>query len=80
MLVSLRLFKYSGEKAYLFWIRDATEFIQARLQAEATAEVLLLLINDILDYSKIETGKLSLDNAPFRFSDILKSLWDYVCL
>lgn len=35
---------------------------------------LMLLINDILDYSKIESGKLELDNSPFDFHKLINNL------
>ncbi len=36
-----------------------------------SAETLLYIINDILDYSKIEAGKLSLDKRPFSLRDLI---------
>jgi len=43
-----------------------------RLQtAQASAETLLYLINDILEFSKIDAGKLDLEVAPFRLRDTL---------
>jgi two-component system sensor histidine kinase/response regulator len=39
--------------------------------AHASAETLLYLINDILEFSKIDAGKLGLEIAPFRLRDTL---------
>ena len=35
---------------------------------------MLGIINDILDFSKIEAGKLDIENADFRFEDVLDNL------
>jgi len=43
-----------------------------------SAESLLLIINDILDYSKIEAGQLQLEQAPFDLEVVLKDVADLV--
>ena len=43
-------------------------------QVQQSAENLLTIINDILDYSKIEAGKLSLENKPFAIEKLIASL------
>jgi PAS domain S-box-containing protein len=40
--------------------------------AKESAEALLTIINDILDVSKIEARKLTLDRSPFRFRDAVE--------
>ncbi|MBX2907287.1 MAG: tetratricopeptide repeat protein [Taibaiella sp.] len=41
-----------------------------------SAESLLVIINDILDLSKLEAGKLELEHIPFRLSEQLKQVVD----
>jgi|GEM_PF-2528501 len=39
-----------------------------------SAKALLSILNDILDYSKVEEGHLELETAPFRLSDVLENV------
>ncbi|KND61733.1 putative sensor/response regulator hybrid [Candidatus Burkholderia verschuerenii] len=43
-------------------------------KAETAAKSLLNLLNDILDYSKIEAGKLQLDSHPFQPENLMEEL------
>ena len=45
-----------------------------------SANALLGIINDILDYSKIEAGKLNVEKIEFRLEDVLENLADLVGL
>lgn len=42
---------------------------------EFSANHLLSLINDILDFNKLESGKFELENAPFQVDDLLGKLY-----
>lgn len=49
-------------------------------KVDAAAQGLLGIINDILDLSKIEAGKLDLEQAPFVLDDLLIHLRDLVAV
>ena len=42
--------------------------------AKSSAESLLVVVNDILDYSKVEAGKLDLDPVPFRLRERIEGV------
>jgi PAS domain S-box-containing protein len=44
------------------------------LKASGAARSLLSLLNDVLDFSKVEAGKMSIENRPFELDDLLQGL------
>lgn len=43
-----------------------------------SSEILLKILNDTLDLSKIEAGKLSLENSPFYLRDLLEEILEII--
>ena len=60
---------YLLEKSYL--PDDARDLVR-KVRLASTS--LLGILNDVLDFSKIESGKLEIQNAPFRLGDVLDNL------
>ena len=50
---------------------DASDLVHKIRQSSTS---LMGMLNDVLDFSKIESGKLNLQSAPFRLGDILNNL------
>ncbi|MBT3067437.1 PAS domain-containing protein [Rhodoferax sp. U11-2br] len=50
---------------------DASDLVRKIRQSSTS---LMGMLNDVLDFSKIESGKLNLQSAPFRLGDILNNL------
>ena len=46
------------------------------IKIKQSARSLLTIINDILDYSKIEAGKLDLESTEFELTDVMENLSD----
>ncbi len=45
-------------------------------KSKTSSKALLHVINDILDYSKIEAGKLDLENTPFELGSVMSNIKD----
>jgi len=57
--------------------REQSEYTR---QIRFSADVLLSLVNDILDYSKIEAGKLSLERIDFSVEEMIEQSVDMISL
>jgi signal transduction histidine kinase/HPt (histidine-containing phosphotransfer) domain-containing protein/ActR/RegA family two-component response regulator len=54
--------------------RPSTEQAEYLTAIESSSQNLLVIINDILDSSKMEAGKLSLEQVPFRLPEAVRRL------
>ena len=55
--------------------KAADPIVQDCLQtAQGSADLLLMLLNDLLDSAKIESGKLELESAPFSLRRMLDQM------
>jgi signal transduction histidine kinase/DNA-binding response OmpR family regulator len=57
--------------------REQSEYVQ---QVKFSAEVLLYLINDILDYSKIEAGKMALETIDFDLEQAIEQAVEMISI
>lgn len=59
-------------------VDDKSRMLDCFQKIDASSRYLLALINDILDMSKIERGKMVLTNARFDFTAFIKSLTEVI--
>lgn len=55
-------------------MHDTTRIEHCLTKIAASSRHLLLLINDVLDMSKIESGKMTIAKVPFNFADFITGL------
>ena len=57
--------------------KEQTEYLR---QLQFSADILLSLSNDVLDLSKIQSGKFDIENIPFATIKHFEQITDLVCL
>ncbi|MBP5441796.1 MAG: response regulator [Treponema sp.] len=57
--------------------KEQREYVR---QIEFSADVLLQLANDVLDFAKLSSGEMSLENIPFDISDLVEKVVDLVAI
>ncbi|WP_425408921.1 ATP-binding protein [Hyphococcus sp.] len=54
---------------------DLTDSQREKIQAiQDSGDLMMMLLNDLLDISKIEANKIVIENAPFTFEDIIRKV------
>jgi PAS domain S-box-containing protein len=65
----------TGLLSYTSLDDEQKDFLQT---IRISSESLLTIINDILDFTKIESGKMELENIDFKISDVIEEVFDLV--
>ncbi|MCM1283420.1 MAG: ATP-binding protein [Muribaculaceae bacterium] len=63
-------------------LRECTDeqLLSYAANIQSSGKTLLFLINDILDMSKIESGKMEIVRVEYPFADLLLDLWNIIAL
>ncbi|MCM1158711.1 MAG: response regulator [Bacteroidales bacterium] len=63
-------------------LRECTDeqLLSYAANIQSSGKTLLFLINDILDMSKIESGKMEIVKVDYAFADLLMDLWNVIFL
>ena len=57
---------------------DMDKQAECRAKVESSAKILLELINEVLDMSKLESGEIVLESTPFRLNDVAVDVYNIV--